>query len=157
MFVNPPFLIGIIFFWLFVLSYLFYRLGKHYDKLTTGITKRGLKEILEKILEKVDESEKKIHKLEKWCQELEKDGSLHLQKIGLLRFNPFADTGGNQSFILALLDSHNNGVIINSLHSRTGTRWYAKSVKNGKGVEYELSSEEEKAIKEAKILINPKS
>ena len=151
--IGNPFIIGIIFFWLGLLSYLFYRLGKHYDKLTTGITKGSLREVLEKILEKVDDSEKRIQRVEKWCKELEKGGSLHIQRIGLLRFNPFADTGGDQSFVLALLDGHNNGVIISSLHSRTGTRWYAKSVKNGKGVEHDLSSEEEKAIKEAESII----
>lgn len=145
-----PFLIGLIFFWLGALSYFFYRLGRHYDRLTMGVTKTSLREILEKILEKEKESEEKIKILQKWYQRLEKEGSFHIQKIGLLRFNPFKDTGGDQSFVLAILDSHNNGVVISSLYSRMGTRWYAKSVKNGKGIEYRLSSEEERAIKEAK-------
>lgn len=138
-------------FWLLVLTYFFFRQTKHYDRLTGGITKGGLREVLEKILKKIENQEIKTEKLEKWCQDLEKDGSFHLQKIGLLRFNPFADTGGNQSFILAILDRHNNGAVITSLHSRAGTRWYVKSVKKGKGGDYEFSSEEERVIKEAKI------
>lgn len=149
---DNPFIIGTVFFWLGALSYLFYRLGKHYDKLTVGITKAGLREVLEKILEKTKDNKTQIEKLQKWCQKLEKDGSFHIQKVGLLRFNPFSDTGGDQSFILAILDKYDNGVVLTSLHSRTGTRWYAKSVKNGKGVEHELSNEEQKVIKGTKSI-----
>lgn len=149
---NSYFLIGIIFFWLGLLSYLFYRLGKHYDKLSSGITKTGLREVLENILGKTKENEIKTEKLEEWCQKLEKETSFCIQKIGLLRFNPFSDTGGDQSFILSITDKHNSGIVLTSLHSRTGTRWYAKSVKNGKGIEHELSNEEEKVIKEAKSI-----
>lgn len=85
------------------------------------------------------------------CVKLEEDGLLHIQKVGLLRFNPFKDTGGDQSFILALVDAKDTGVIISSLHTRTGTRWYAKHVIGGKGTEYELSHEEEEALKSAKV------
>jgi hypothetical protein len=67
-----------------------------------------------------------------------------------LRFNPFNDTGGDQSFILALLDGKNAGVVISGLYSWSGTRWYAKKVVDGKGVEHELSKDEKKAIDEAK-------
>jgi len=80
------------------------------------------------------------------------DGSLHIQKIGLVRFNPFKDTGGDQSFILSLLDAHNTGVVISGLYSRTGTRWYAKKVVVGKGSEHELSDEEVKAVHQARII-----
>ncbi len=87
--------------------------------------------------------------LKEYCDRIEKEGSLHIQKIGLLRFNPFKDTGGDQSFIMALTDGNDSGVIISALYSRSGTRWYAKKVKMGKGVEHELSEEEKKALKEA--------
>jgi hypothetical protein len=69
--------------------------------------------------------------------------------VGLLRFNPFKDTGGDQSFILSLVDKTDTGVIISGLYSRSGLRWYAKKVKNGKGIVHELSEEEKKALKEA--------
>jgi hypothetical protein len=67
-------------------------------------------------------------------------------RSGLVRFNPFGDTGGNQSFALALLDSEGDGVVILSLHSREGTRIYVKPVKKGKA-ELKVSDEEERAIK----------
>ena len=65
--------------------------------------------------------------------ELEGAVNKSLQKVTLTRFNPFEDLGGNQSFILCLLDKSNSGVIITSLHNRDLTRLYAKSVKNGQG------------------------
>ena len=74
----------------------------------------------------------------------------HLQKIGFVRFNPFPQTGGDQSFCLSLLDEKDNGFVLSSLHSRDATRFYAKTVKAGQGDGYELSIEEVKAIKNAK-------
>ena len=85
---------------------------------------------------------------------MQKDGELHIQKIGLLRFNPFKDTGGEQSFALALVDAHDTGVVVSALYSRSGTRWYAKKVVLGKGEEYELSEEEQKAVRLAKPVKN---
>lgn len=67
-------------------------------------------------------------------------------KIQLVRYNPFEDVGGDQSFILCLLDNTNSGVIITSLHSRNNTRVYAKSIKNGESDNVALSREETKAL-----------
>ena len=53
------------------------------------------------------------------------------QRIGLVRFNPFEDTGGNQSFALALLDHHGDGFVVSSLHARAGTRVYGKAIARG--------------------------
>ena len=50
------------------------------------------------------------------------------QRVGLVRYNPFEDTGGNQSFALAMLDAKGDGWVMSSLHARTGTRFYAKAV-----------------------------
>jgi hypothetical protein len=54
-----------------------------------------------------------------------------VQRIGVVRFNPFEDTGSNQSFALALLDARGNGVVISSLHSRQATRVYLKQISGG--------------------------
>lgn len=67
-------------------------------------------------------------------------------KIHLTRFNPFNDLGGDQSFILCLLDNSSSGVIITSLHTRDSTRVYAKAIKNGQSPEAALSKEETKAL-----------
>lgn len=67
-------------------------------------------------------------------------------KINLIRFNPFDDLGGDQSFVLCLLDNANSGVIITSLHTRDSTRVYAKAIKNGQSQDLALSKEETKAL-----------
>ncbi|MCW1949599.1 MAG: DUF4446 family protein [Candidatus Shapirobacteria bacterium] len=67
-------------------------------------------------------------------------------KINVLRYNPFEDIGGDQSFILTFLDQNNSGVIISSLHNRDITRVYAKPIKNGEGDNITLSKEEKLAI-----------
>jgi hypothetical protein len=69
-------------------------------------------------------------------------------KIHLNRFNPFEEVGGDQSFILCLLDNSLSGVIITSLHHRDFTRVYAKTIKNGESLQGRLSPEEIKALNE---------
>ncbi len=67
-------------------------------------------------------------------------------KINITRYNPFEDIGGDQSFILTILDQNNSGVIVSSLHNRDITRIYAKPIKNGEGDNITLSKEEKLAI-----------
>lgn len=106
--------------------------------------------MLDRIIGDIQTSKKDIAQLVSHYDKIEREGSFHIQKIGLLRFNPFKDTGGDQSFILSFLDSHDSGLIISGLYSRSGTRWYAKKVTHGKGDDYDLSDEEKKAIADAK-------
>jgi Protein of unknown function (DUF4446) len=69
-----------------------------------------------------------------------------IQRVGLVRFNPFEDTGGNQSFAVALTDAAGTGVVVSSLHARTGTRVYAKAVNDGRS-DAALSDEEREALR----------
>ena len=74
-----------------------------------------------------------------------------IRQVVMTRYANFAETGGNQSFCLAVLDGQNSGLLISSLHSRDTTRVYAKPVKNGQAAGgYDLSDEEKQAIKRAK-------
>jgi hypothetical protein len=65
-----------------------------------------------------------------------------------VRYNPFEETGGNQSFALALLDLDGNGWVLSSLHARSGTRVYAKAITAGRA-ESALSEEESAALRQA--------
>jgi uncharacterized protein DUF4446 len=69
-----------------------------------------------------------------------------LQHIGLVRFNPFEDTGSDQSFAIALLDDQRDGVVMSSLHGRANTRLFAKPVSDGAS-SHNLSEEETQAIR----------
>ena len=85
---------------------------------------------------------------------LERDLRRSYSRVGLVRFNPFEDTGGNQSFALALLDAAGNGFVISSLHARNMTRVYAKAVAAGKA-EAALSAEETEALRIATAPVAP--
>lgn len=136
--------------WLSLLSFYFSKLLRHYNNLLKGGHASTLQDSLNYLLSDIAVSKKDIEMLKEKYATMEKDATFHIQKIGLLRFNPFADTGGDQSFIVALVDGHHTGIVISGLYSRSGTRWYAKRVVGGKGVEHELSENEKKALKEAK-------
>lgn len=150
--VVPLIVLGIFFIWLIALTFIVILYKRHYDYLIRDVTKESLTAVLDKMLGELQLAKKDIANLSIQYDKIEKDSSLHIQKIGLVRFNPFKDTGGDQSFILSLLDAHNTGVVISGLYSRTGTRWYAKKVIDGRGFEHELSGEEMKAIHQAKTI-----
>jgi len=86
--------------------------------------------------------------LRKTVSDLEAPVARSVQCVGVVRYNPFGDTGGDQSFAVALLDQRGDGVVISSLHGRTATRFYAKPVKAGTS-HTTLSEEEEQAIQQA--------
>src|SRR4030042_5705125 len=75
--------------------------------------------------------------------------SKSVHKVGVVRFNPFKDLGGDQSFSIALLDGENTGLVISALHTREGSRVYSKPVEKGKSVKYPLTEEELEAIRKA--------
>ena len=79
---------------------------------------------------------------------VERDLAGAFSRVGLVRFNPFEDTGGNQSFALAMLDGNGDGYVVSSLHARAGTRLYAKSVSRGAS-DSALSAEEGEALRQA--------
>lgn len=99
-------------------------------------------------LERVMKTEQRLERIEPRVAVLETIGKVAVQKVGFLRFNPFSDTGGNQSFALALLDRENNGIIISSLYTREGVRVYAKGITGGTS-KHPLSDEEKKVLDQA--------
>ncbi len=92
--------------------------------------------------------EAKNEELERRIEPLEAISKTSVQKVGFLRFNPFQDTGGDNSFALALLDRENNGVILSSFYTREGVRIYAKQIENGAS-RAALSGEEKKVLDQA--------
>lgn len=136
----------LVFAWLGTITFLLVRLIGTFGKLTKGAGDKNLKEILESLLEEVKKEKEIDLELKKSIEKIEQEGLQHIQKIGFIRFNPFAETGGNQSFILAVLDGNNSGFVLTSLHSRESTRIFSKPVKEGKEDGFEFSKEEIQAI-----------
>ncbi|MBI4137024.1 DUF4446 family protein [Candidatus Roizmanbacteria bacterium] len=138
--------------WLGTVSYFLYRISHHYNGLVKLTDRRTLSSMLDKLVSQTKSNQDGFIQLEHRLKDQERKSQFQLQKIGLLRYNPFADTGGEQSFVVSLLDQNNSGIILTSLQGRSGTRWYAKLVRKGKGVEFDLSKDEEEALKKAKQL-----
>jgi hypothetical protein len=139
----------LIFLWLSGLTYFLYRVLSHYNNLVEKTNKKTLTEVLDKVLNNTDVNKKSVSEIRRALQILTDKSQYHIQKLGLVKFNPFAESGGNQSFVMAVLDGKNSGIVLTSLANRGVTRWYAKKIKNGSGVDFKLSDEEKTAIKEA--------
>ena len=136
----------LIFAWLGALSFLLIRLVRTFSKLTKGVSDKDLRTILESVLSKIEVQGRLSTDLKEEIEKVRIDGLDHVQKVGLVRYNPFSETGGNQSFVLALLDAKGNGLVMTTLHSREATRVFAKPVKEAKENGYEFSKEEIQAI-----------
>ncbi len=144
--------LAVFFIWFLVLTYFVFKLYSANIKISGDKGKDSVVALINEVLAKEEKNAKTLDQIIASYDKINKDGLSHIQKIGLVRFNPFKDTGGDQSFILALVDAQDTGIVISSLHTRTGTRWYAKGVVGGKGVEYDLSDDEIKALRGARHL-----
>ncbi len=126
------------------------RLLLHYQRLTKNVSQKDLISALNQLISQTKENKEGLDHLSQQLKEEIESGRSHFQKIGFKRFNPFTDTGGDQSFCLALLDENDTGIVISSLHSRENTRIYAKKINQGKPVNNQvLSQEEQSVIKQA--------
>ncbi|PJA86948.1 MAG: hypothetical protein CO141_02020 [Candidatus Moranbacteria bacterium CG_4_9_14_3_um_filter_42_9] len=135
--------------WLIILQVSFRKLKKKTGDFNLG-------EVGIKIEAELAKQEKSIRALDKDVQELynisNQINNLSLRglhKVALIRFNPFKELGGDQSFSIALLNGKNNGIVISSLHTREGTRVYSKAIAGGKAEKYPLTEEEEQVVKNA--------
>ena len=135
----------VFFVWLGILSAILFWIFRYFRRLSKDVQKGNLVQILESVLEKERQNSKDLEQVNKYLRQLDSDGKLHIQKLGLIKFNPFEELGGDHSFSLALLDGKDNGLIITGLHTRERTRVYVKYVKKGKS-SLELSEEERKAL-----------
>jgi hypothetical protein len=108
---------------------------------------------LEKLLLGQDKSlkllDKDIQELYNISNQINNLAFKSLHRVGMVRFNPFKDVGGDQSFSLALLNGKNSGFTISSLYTREGTRIYCKAIVDGKTEKYPLTEEEKKSIQMA--------
>jgi hypothetical protein len=122
-------------------------------KMFRGKQAADLESVILANAEKLSGQEKNIAALFKIAETLKEMNRLNVQKVGIVRFNPFAESGSNMSFSLALLDGDDNGVVLSALHFRDGVRVYAKPVMNGKS-NLTLSKEEETAITQSQSNIS---
>ncbi len=131
--------------------YLFFQNWRSNKKIDTLLERGKIKDFKDIFLsqnEKNKTLEEKIKESISRIKQLEGLSERVIQKVGLVRFNSLNNLGGNQSFVIALLDKQNNGFVISSIFIEEGNRVYSKQIKNGKS-EHNLSEEEKQALEKA--------
>jgi hypothetical protein len=121
------------------------RMQRHYRLLTSDAQSKSLVALLEEYAQTTRETSRRVSEVDMLARSLERDGRSHVQCVAMVRFNPFRETGGDQSFALAMADADGNGAVISSLHSRDATRIYAKPLTAWQS-SYPLTDEEQTAI-----------
>jgi len=125
------------------------RLGRavrSYRSLARGGSDASLADVLDLQVGRVETVGARLEELNRLAGEMEERTRTSIQHIGLVRFNPFDDTGSDQSFVIALLDDRRDGIVLSSLHGRANTRLFAKPVEGGES-SHTLSEEEAQAIR----------
>src|SRR3989344_2514341 len=139
---------GAFFIWLVILTFLVLKQKSFFKELFPKDNSRDIRNRFKEVLEAISRFEKENQILDNRLTGFKKDSLGNLQNLAVLRYNPYNDTGGEQSFSLALLNGRLNGIVLTSLHSRSGTRIYLKDIKNGKR-QLELSKEEAQVLEQA--------
>lgn len=104
---------------------------------------------IDEILAQFKELKEQYQKVSDEIKSLKEENLRNVNKVGMVRFNPFKGLGSNQSFSLAILDGKDCGAVITSLFSRDGNRVYGKPINQGNS-EFKLTEEEKKAIEIAR-------
>ncbi len=137
--------------WAFWLQSRLRKVDAEYRALVAGTSGGDLEQILHDHIAQVRATTQRLDELEALARQTDLASRRSLQWLGVLRFNPFDEVGGDQSFALALVDGYGNGVVVSSLHMRDVTRVYAKPLKKWEA-EHHLTDEEKQAIVNAYAL-----
>ena len=132
--------------WNIILSFKIRKIKKNIQQFFSGNKVTNLEELLLSQAKNLQILDKDIQELYDISNQINQLAAKSLHKFGIIRFNPFKDVGGNQSFAIAFLNGKGNGITISSLYSREGTRIYAKSIIAGESEKYPLTEEEKEAI-----------
>ncbi len=125
------------------------KLKNKYNKFMKKIGNgKNIEEDLENYMYRVERVERQNAEIISYCKNLDDEVAKCIQKVGMVRYSAFKDTGSDLSFAVAMLDENNDGVVFNGIYSREMSNIYAKPVKNGVS-EYTLSEEEKEAIRRA--------
>lgn len=134
--------------WVILLQSRVNHLITHYNSLIDGASGDTLLNALDRYVTRLDETIQHVNDLDALCHDVETALVGTVQRVGVVRFNPFNDTGSDQSFAVALLDAKGSGVVLSSLFSRASTRIFAKAISEGASA-YPLTEEEREAIDQA--------
>ena len=138
-------IIAVLLIWLIALQWRVSRFRHVLNGLTEGLEDANLEDALYHYVDAVEKNTQRTEDLIALTEDLRMSARTDIQRVGLVRFNPFEDAGGDQSFVVALLDAEGTGIVLSSLFSRTGSRMFAKEVVAGRS-SHILTDEEVEAI-----------
>ncbi|MCL6592445.1 MAG: DUF4446 family protein [Alicyclobacillus sp.] len=100
-----------------------------------------LEKVYQQTVARVSELEAQLTDMARQLDEFQEQLRRKVTTARVLRYNAFAETGSDLSFSLALLDDHQDGVVVSSIYGRDESRTYAKPVYGGSSP-YPLTEEE---------------
>jgi hypothetical protein len=142
-------LISFVFVWNILIQGKIKKLKKRNEELFAGDKIPNLEGLLMEQAKNIKLLDKDIQELYNISNQINAISQKGFHKVGMVRFNPFKDVGGDQSFAIAFLNGKNNGLVLSSLFTRDGARVYSKSIVNGQSEKYPLTEEEKEAIEQA--------
>ena len=126
-----------------------HRLNQLYKKMMQGANGESMENMMLARIQDIEVLKQAARKLDSECVRLDTESRRHIQKIGVVRFNAFDNTGSDLSFSLALLDAADNGFVLSGIYGREDSRVYAKPLVKGEST-YMLTKEEKQALEEAR-------
>ncbi len=127
-----------------------WRTEKRLKKFFTGKKAKDLEQNMLTLEENISDLTEARKAMESEISEINKKLRKSIRGLETIRFNPFSDQGGNQSFAIGMLNEDGDGVVLSSLYSRDRMSVFAKPIKEGKS-DHELTIEEKEVLKKAKI------
>ncbi|HWI63834.1 MAG TPA: DUF4446 family protein [Symbiobacteriaceae bacterium] len=124
------------------------KLLKRYRLLLSNGTNQDMEQLILSQGAAIEQLQSDLLHLQRRVDTMGAEAKLHVQRVGMVRFCAFPDTGSDLSFAIAMLDANDNGVVVSSLYGRSESRTYAKPIQAGKST-YQLSDEEKEAIAKA--------
>ena len=121
---------------------------KRYRKMMTGADGANLERMLIGHIDETKAVMEENQEIKAECKRIDTLLQSALTRMGVVRFRAFEDMGSDLSYAVAMLDSHNNGIVLSSIFGREDSRSYVKPIENGKST-YTLTEEEEEALHKA--------
>jgi len=124
------------------------KLERKYKRLMRGTTGKSLEELINSKLDEIEVSKEVSNEALEKCEELKNEMRKCVNKVAIMRYKAFEDVGSDLSFSIAILDDHNDGIILTGIYTRHDSTTYAKPIDKGIS-RYDLSEEEMHVLKEA--------
>lgn len=132
-----------------ILSLKQHKLNKKYKKFMSGAGAKTLEDLITTRFSEIDQLKSDTTCINTEIRLIKENLLTTYQKMGVVKYDAFKEMGGKLSFVLALLDKNNNGILLNSVHSsREGCYTYLKEIIKGESF-LELSEDEKTALRQA--------